>query len=72
MTWAFKGTGGSILVAVLIHWGFNTCSDMTRMPLALFSVGLLVIAAALVVAIEGPELSGQSNRKASLAPAASI
>jgi hypothetical protein len=57
MTWAFKGTGGSVLSAVLIHWTFNTCSDLTRMPLALVSVGLIVIAAALVVAISGPELS---------------
>ena len=37
MTWAFKGTSGSVLAAVLIHWIFNTCSDMTRMPLALLS-----------------------------------
>jgi CAAX protease family protein len=72
MTWAFKGTSGSILAAALIHWGFNTCSDMTRMPLALLSVGLLVIAAALVVAIHGPGLSGQADTKAALAPAASM
>jgi membrane protease YdiL (CAAX protease family) len=72
MTWAFKGTSGSILVAVLIHWGFNTCSDMTRMPLALFSVGILVIAAALVVAIEGTGLSGQRNTKTALSPAPSM
>ena len=71
MTWAFKGTGGSILAAALIHWNFNTCSDMSRMPLALFSVGILVIAAALVVAIEGPGLSGQANTKAVLSPATS-
>jgi len=57
MTWAFKGTRGSLLAAALIHWTFNTCSDLTRMPLALFSVGLIVIAAAVVVAICGPELS---------------
>jgi membrane protease YdiL (CAAX protease family) len=57
MTWAFKGTGGSVLATALIHWNFNTCSDLTRMPLALFSVGLIVIAAGLVVAITGPELS---------------
>ena len=57
MTWAFKGTGSSVLSAVLIHWTFNTCSDLTKMPLALVSVGLIVIAAALVVAINGPELS---------------
>lgn len=57
MTWAFKGTGGSVLATALIHWNFNTCSDLTRMPLALFSVGLIVIAAALVTAITGPELS---------------
>jgi membrane protease YdiL (CAAX protease family) len=57
MTWAFKGTGGSVLSAILIHWTFNTCSDLTRMPLALVSVGLIVIVAALVVAITGPELS---------------
>ena len=57
MTWAFKGTGGSVLATALIHWNFNTCSDLTRMPLAMFSVGLIVIAAALVVAITGPELS---------------
>ena len=57
ITWAFKGTRGSVLSAVLIHWTFNTCSDLTRMPLALISVGLIVIAAALVVAITGPELS---------------
>jgi membrane protease YdiL (CAAX protease family) len=57
MTWAFKGTGGSVLATALIHWTFNTCSDLSRMPLALFSVGLIVIAAALVTAITGPELS---------------
>jgi len=57
MTWAFKGTRGSVVSAVLIHWTFNTCSDLTRMPLAFVSVGLIVIAAALVVAINGPELS---------------
>ena len=57
MTWAFNGTRGSVLSAVLIHWTFNTCLDLTRMPLALISVGLIVIAAALVIAITGPELS---------------
>jgi membrane protease YdiL (CAAX protease family) len=57
MTWAFKGTGGSVLATALIHWTFNTCSDLTRMPLALVSVGLIVIAVALVVAITGPDLS---------------
>jgi membrane protease YdiL (CAAX protease family) len=57
MTWAFKGTGGSVLATALIHWTFNTCSDLSRMPLAIFSVGLIVIAAALVVAFTGPELS---------------
>ena len=57
MTWAFKGTGGSVLATALIHWTFNTCSDLSRMPLAIFSVGLIVIAAALIVAITGPELS---------------
>jgi len=57
MTWTFKGTGGSVLAAVLIHWTFNTCADMTRMPLALFSAGVLVIAATVVIAISGPELS---------------
>jgi hypothetical protein len=72
MTWAFKGTSGSVLAAVLIHWTFNTCTDMTRMPLALFSVGVLVITAAVVVAITGPGLSGQGNTKAALSPAASM
>jgi membrane protease YdiL (CAAX protease family) len=57
MTWAFKGTGGSVLATALIHWTFNTCSDLSRMPLALFSVGLIVITAALVVAITGADLS---------------
>ena len=71
MTWAFKGTSGSVLVAALIHWAFNTCTDMTRMPLALFSVGVLVIAAAVVVAIAGPgTLRSRENESSSL-PAAS-
>jgi membrane protease YdiL (CAAX protease family) len=72
MTWAFKGTGGSVLAAALIHWTFNTCTDMTRMPLALVSVGVLVITAAVVVAIAGPGLSDQGNKKAALSPAASM
>lgn len=72
MTWAFKGTSGSVLAAVLIHWTFNTCTDMTRMPLALFSVGVLVITAALVVAIVGPGLSDQGNTNAALSPAGSM
>ena len=72
MTWAFKGTRGSVLAAVLIHWTFNTCTDMTRMPLALVSVGLLVIAAAVVVAITGPELSRSMEYENALSPAASM
>jgi membrane protease YdiL (CAAX protease family) len=60
MTWAFKGTRGSVLAAALIHWTFNTCSDMSQMPLALFSVGVIVIAAAVVVAVAGPGLSRSS------------
>ena len=70
MTWAFKGTGGSVVSAVLIHWTFNTCSDLTRMPLALVSVGLIVIAAALVVAITGPELSRSKAYEGALPTAA--
>jgi membrane protease YdiL (CAAX protease family) len=70
MTWAFKGTGGSVVSAVLIHWTFNTCSDLTRMPLALVSVGLIVIAAALVVAITGPELSRSRVYEGALSTAA--
>jgi len=72
MTWAFKGTSGSVLAATLIHWTFNTCTDMTQMPLALVSVGVLVIAAAVVVAIEGPGLSRSGEYKSALSPAASI
>jgi membrane protease YdiL (CAAX protease family) len=71
MTWAFKGTGGSVFATVLIHWGFNTCSDLSRMPLALFSIGLIVIAAALVVAICGPELSRSRVYESALPTAAS-
>jgi len=71
MTWAYKGTSGSVLAAVLIHWTFNTCTDMTRMPLALFSVGVLVITVAVVVAVAGPGLSDQGNTKATLSPAES-
>ena len=70
MTWAFKGTRGSIVSAVLIHWTFNTCSDLTRMPLAVISVGLIVIAAALVVAITGPELSRSRAYEGALPSAA--
>ena len=72
MTWAFKGTRGSVLAAALIHWTFNTCSDMTRMPLALFSAGVLVIAAAVVVAIAGPGLSRSREYESALSPAASV
>ena len=72
MTWAFKGTSGSVLAAALIHWTFNTCTDMTQMPLALVSVGVLVIAAAVVVAIEGPGLSRSREYENALSPAASI
>jgi membrane protease YdiL (CAAX protease family) len=66
MTWVFKGTGGSVLATVLIHWTSNTCTDLTRTPLALFSVGVLAIAAALVVTIAGPELSGRGDTRAAL------
>jgi uncharacterized protein len=72
MTWAFMGTSGSVLAAALIHWTFNTCTDMTQMPLALVSVGVLVIAAAVVVAIAGPGLSRSGEYKSALSPAASI
>ena len=72
MTWAFNGTRGSVLVAILIHWTFNTCFDSTRMPLALFSAGVLVIAAVVVVAIEGPELSRSHEYEATLAPPARV
>jgi CAAX protease family protein len=71
MTWAFMGTNGSVLAAALIHWTFNTCTDMTQMPLALVSVGVLVIAAAVVVAISGPGLSRSREYKSALSPAAS-
>ena len=72
MTWAFRGTGGSVLAAALIHWTFNTCTDMTRMPLALVSVGVLVLAAAVVVAVSGPGLSRSEEYESALSPAASI
>ena len=72
MTWAFKGTSGSVLAAVLIHWTFNTCTDMTRMPLALVSVGVLVITAAVVVAIAGPGLSRSRDYENALSSAASM
>jgi membrane protease YdiL (CAAX protease family) len=72
LTWAFMGTSGSVLAAALIHWTFNTCTDMTQMPLALVSVGVLVIAAAVVVAIAGPGLSRSREYKSALSPAATI
>jgi membrane protease YdiL (CAAX protease family) len=72
MTWAFKGTGGSVLAAALIHWTFNTCTDMTRMPLALVSVGVLVLAAAVVVAVSGPGLYRSEEYESALSSAASI
>jgi membrane protease YdiL (CAAX protease family) len=71
MTWAFKGTGGSVLAAVLIHWISNTCADLTSMPLALFTAGVLVIAAVVVIAIAGPELSRPKEYESALSPAAS-
>ncbi|HVA76684.1 MAG TPA: CPBP family intramembrane glutamic endopeptidase [Candidatus Binataceae bacterium] len=67
MTWAFNGTRGSILIAILIHWTFNTCMDLTRMPIALFTAGVLVTAAVAVVICTGPALAARLREQESFA-----
>jgi membrane protease YdiL (CAAX protease family) len=54
MTWVFNGTRGSVLMAVLFHWTINTCSDLSHMPLAIFTAGAVVIAAIIVTFVGGP------------------
>ena len=54
MTWVFNGTRGSVLVAYLFHWTINTCASLSQMPLAIFTVGVLVVATVVMVAIAGP------------------
>jgi Type II CAAX prenyl endopeptidase Rce1-like len=46
MAWVFKGTHGSLLLAVLGHAMFNLCMDLGTMPLA--SAVMLVMAALAV------------------------
>jgi membrane protease YdiL (CAAX protease family) len=55
MTWVYQHTHGSILVAILIHWVFNT----DFLPRGTFSAvaAVLAVAALVVVGLSGPRLS---------------
>ena len=55
MTWVYQHTNGSILLAILVHWLFNT----DFLPRGTFPAvaALLTVAALAVVALTGPQLS---------------
>jgi hypothetical protein len=52
MTWVYQHTAGSVLMAVLIHWLFNT-AYLGRGQLPVMS-SILAVAALIVVAVNGP------------------
>jgi membrane protease YdiL (CAAX protease family) len=70
MTWMYNGTGGSLLLVVLIHATFNLPLTLLIAPLGrqetlAFSlyVGLLVVAAIVVVIVAGPKHLSRKHKK---------
>jgi membrane protease YdiL (CAAX protease family) len=70
MTWVYNGTGGSLLVVVLLHATYNLPLTLLIAPLGsrvtvpfLLYVGLLVVAAIAVVIVAGPKHLSRKHRK---------
>jgi membrane protease YdiL (CAAX protease family) len=61
MTWVYQHTNGSILFAILIHWLFNT-DFLPRGPFEAVAA-LVTVAALVVVALTGPQLSRAAATK---------
>jgi uncharacterized protein len=70
LTWVYNSTGGSLLLVVLIHATFNLPLTLLITPLGsqmtlpfLLYVGLMVVAAIVVVIVAGPEHLSREHRK---------
>jgi membrane protease YdiL (CAAX protease family) len=62
MTWVYQHTQGSVLLAVLIHWLSNLCSDLAPLPVM---SGVFAMAALIVVAVNGPAHLSRAQSKSS-------
>jgi hypothetical protein len=58
MTWLYNNTGGSLLLATLMHLAFNVALTLSVMPLEMqvaILAGLYLVLALLVTLIAGPD-----------------
>jgi membrane protease YdiL (CAAX protease family) len=69
MTWIYRGTGGSVLLTILLHGAINVWPDLvggttSEVTLAWVQAALLVLVASVIVARHGPDLAPRTSNGA--------